>query len=141
MTEQLFRPTVSVRTVLTDPRGNILILQRVSDNEWELPGGRLSPYETVCEGLHREVHEETALPLEVKDILLANSWLNDQNNHRLAVYYDCHTQQRSVSLSEEHMNFRWATRSEATSFLSFPQASVVRRSHEDNDEKPVLQLK
>ena len=140
MTEQLLKPTVSVRSVLTDPRRNVLVLQRDTDGEWELPGGRLSPYESVCEGLHREVNEETTLSLEIEDILLANSWLNDRNNDRLAVYYACHTDQRSVSLSEEHTSFRWVTHREATSLLSVPQATAVRRSCEDNTEKPILEI-
>lgn len=140
MTEQLLKPTVSVRSVLAGPRDNLLVLQRVSDRKWELPGGRLSPYESVSEGLYREVREETTLTSEIEDILLANSWLNDQNEDRFAVYYDCQTEQRSVSLSKEHTDFRWVAPSEATDLLSIPQATAVRRSCEEHDEKPVLKI-
>ena len=140
MTEQLLKPTVSVRSVLLGPRQSILVLQRATDNEWELPGGRLSPFESVSEGLHREVHEETSLSLEIKDILLANSWLNDQNNDRFAVYYVCQTPQKTVDLSEEHTDSQWLAPAEATSLLSAPQATAVRRSCEEYNEEPILEI-
>jgi len=86
--------------------------------------------ESVSECLHREVREETSLSLEIEDILLANSWLNDQNHERFAVYYVCETDQRSVSLSKEHADFKWVSPSEAAFILPAPQAgcgpSVVR---------------
>jgi 8-oxo-dGTP pyrophosphatase MutT (NUDIX family) len=129
MAETFLRPTVSVRGVLSGPQGKLLVLQRTSDGEWELPGGRLNPHESVPEGLQREVREETSLPLEIDDILLANSWLNDQNNDRFAVYYVCRTFRTSVSLSEEHMNSQWVTPAEATSILSSAQSTAVRRSY------------
>jgi len=37
MTENLLRPSVSVRSVLSGPHEDILVLQRDTDGEWELP--------------------------------------------------------------------------------------------------------
>lgn len=50
MTEQLLKPSVSVRSVISGPSNNILIFQRHSDEEWELLGGRLSSQESISEG-------------------------------------------------------------------------------------------
>ena len=141
MTERLLKPSVSVRSVVSGPRDDILVLQRDTDGEWELPGGRMGSYETVPECLHREVREETSISLEIEDILFANSWLNDQNQDRFAVYYVCETDQRSVRLSEEHSDFNWVSPSEATFILSMPQATAVQLSCDRIDAKPVLDIK
>jgi|AntRauMinimDraft_4_1070384.scaffolds.fasta_scaffold01022_6 8-oxo-dGTP pyrophosphatase MutT (NUDIX family) len=140
MTENLLRPSVSVRSVLSGPHEDILVLQRDTDGEWELPGGRMGSCESVSECLHREVREETSLSLEIEDILLANSWLNDQNHERFAVYYVCETDQRSVSLSKEHADFKWVSPSEAAFILPAPQAAAVRLSCDRVNAKPVLDV-
>lgn len=140
MTEQLLEPSVSVRSVIFDPSDDILILQRHTDNNWELPGGRLSSYEGVSEGLRREVQEETSLSIDIKDILLANSWINDQNKDRLGVYYVSNTDQRRVRLSQEHTDFMWATSSEAAHKLSRAQAKAIQLSCEEMTTKPVLDM-
>lgn len=140
MTDQLLRPSVSVRSVIFGPSNNTLILQRTSDKEWELPGGRLSSYEGVSEGLHREIREETSLSVDIEDILLANSWVNDRNSDRLGVYYMSSTQQTEVRLSEEHTNFMWVNLSEAAYKLSAAQAKAVQLSCEGVTTKPVLDI-
>lgn len=140
MTEQLLKPSVSVRSVIFGPSDDILILQRNSDNNWELPGGRLSSYEGVSEGLRREIREETSLSIDIEDILLANSWINDQNNDRFGVYYVSNTEQRSVRLSEEHTDFMWANSSEAAYRLSRAQAKAIQLSCEEMTTKPVLDM-
>lgn len=140
MTEHLLKPSVSVRSVISGPSNNILILKRNSDREWELPGGRLSSYEGVSEGLHREIYEETSLTIDIEDILLANSWINDENNDRFGVYYVSHTEQKRVRLSDEHLDFEWVTPSEATYKLSTAQAKAVQLSHGEMHNKPVLDI-
>ncbi|MDB2262048.1 MULTISPECIES: NUDIX domain-containing protein [Halorubrum] len=140
MTEQLLRPSVSVRSVIFDPSGSILILQRDSDHDWELPGGRLSSYEGVSEGLRREIREETSLSINIKDILLANSWINDQNNDRLGVYYVSNAERKRVRLSQEHTDFMWVTPTEATHKLSAAQAKAIQLSCDKHVSKPVLDI-
>lgn len=140
MTEHLLRPSVSVRSVISGPYDEILILQRYSDKKWELPGGRLSAYEGVSEGLHREIYEETSLSVDIEDILLANSWINDQNNDRFGVYYVSNTEHKRVRLSEEHLDYKWVTPSEATYKLSTAQAKAVQLSREEMNKKPVLDI-
>lgn len=140
MTEQLLKPSVSVRSVIFGPSDDILILQRNSDNNWELPGGRLSSYEGVSEGLRREIREETSLSIDIEDILLANSWINDQNNDRFGVYYVSSTEQKRVRLSDEHTDFMWANSSEAAYRLSRAQAKAIQLSCEEMTTKPVLDM-
>ncbi|EMA58577.1 NUDIX hydrolase [Halorubrum lipolyticum DSM 21995] len=126
--------------MLSGPREDVLVLRRDTDGEWELPGGRMGPSESVSECLRREVREETSLSLEIEDILLANSWSNDRDQDRFAVYYVCETDERAVSLSEEHVESEWVSPSEAAFLLSSPQATAVRLSCDRIDTNPVLDL-
>jgi 8-oxo-dGTP pyrophosphatase MutT (NUDIX family) len=62
---------VSVKGVLLHERGVVLMKNR--RNEWELPGGKLEPGETLEGCLAREVAEELALEVRVGPIL--DVWL------------------------------------------------------------------
>lgn len=140
MTEHLARPSVSVRSVISGPYDDVLILQRSSDGEWELPGGRLGSSEGVSEGLHREIDEETSLSVDIEDILLANSWVNDRNDDRLGVYYVSTTDRKRVRLSEEHVDFKWLDPADAAYELSTVQAKAVRLSDGEANREPVLDV-
>lgn len=126
MTDELLRATVSVRGVITDPRGRVLVLRRATDGEWELPGGRLAPDEAVRRGLRRELTEETALSVEIDDPVATNAWTNDDGHGRFAVHYDCHTAQRHVDLSDEHADWKWLLPETASRVLCEPQTTAVR---------------
>ncbi|WP_017342137.1 NUDIX domain-containing protein [Halorubrum sp. T3] len=126
MTDELLRATVSVRGVIIDPRGRVLILQRRTDGEWELPGGRLATGEAVRRGLHRELTEETALSVEINDPVATNAWTNEDGQGRFAVHYNCSTSQSNVDLSDEHMDWEWLLPKEAYRILSEPQTTAVR---------------
>lgn len=128
MTEELLTATVSARGVVFS-NDDILILRRSTDHEWELPGGRLGPDESVVSGLRRELREETLLEVDVVDIVHATAWRNDDNNGRFAVYYLCHTDHRPVQLSEEHSDSKWVPFAEATTTLTKSHATAVRRAN------------
>lgn len=133
MTEELLNATVSIRGVLLTGRGETLVVKRRSDGEWELPGGRLGPDEDVVPGLQRELLEETALEVAVEDTVHANTWRNDDDAGRMAVYYRCQTTDRDVELSEEHDAFRWVPYSRAMSLLPDAQATAVRNARPEPD--------
>ncbi|GAB3673208.1 NUDIX hydrolase [Halopiger thermotolerans] len=128
MTEELLTATVSVRGVVFS-NDDVLILQRSTDHEWELPGGRLGPDEPVVSGLRRELREETLLEVDVVDIVHATAWRNDENDGRFAVYYLCRTDRRPVRLSEEHADSKWVSSAEATTTLAKSNATAVRRAN------------
>ena len=89
MTDDLLCATVSVRGVIHNTDDQILVVQRSTDQEWELPGGRLSRGESPQQGLRREIREETGLNIEIADIVKANSWANTADKGRFAVHYYC----------------------------------------------------
>ena len=126
MTDELLHATVSVRGVIMDPRGRILVVQRATDGEWELPGGRLAADEAVRRGLSREITEETALSVEIDSPMATNTWTNDDGQGRLAVHYRCYTSQRNVDLSDEHIGSAWMLPERAGRVLNEPQTAAVQ---------------
>lgn len=126
MTDEHLQATVSVRGVVIEPRGQLLVLQRATDTEWELPGGRLSSNEAPLQGLHRELTEETALPVKIGEIVAANSWVNADNQDRFAVHYRCYAPQQQPTLSDEHSDAQWVDRADATDLLSESQTTAVQ---------------
>ena len=130
MTEDHLCATVSVRGVLTDPHGQLLVVQRSSDRQWELPGGRLAPDEPPIRGLKRELIEETGISVAVETILCADSWINDRTQDRFAVYYtcSCETPESDVILSEEHIDCQWMSPSAAETVLCEKHMAAVRAS-------------
>lgn len=55
--------SVSVAAVIVNDAGQVLMTQRRDNGHWEPPGGVLELSESVLDGLHREVREETGLDI------------------------------------------------------------------------------
>ena len=126
MTNDLLRATVSVRGVIIDPRGRNLVLQRATDGEWELPGGRLAAEEAVRRGLRREIAEETGISVEIHTPVATNAWVNDDGEDRFAVHYKCYTSARNVDISDEHVDSAWMLPERARRVLNEPQTAAVQ---------------
>lgn len=125
MTDDLLCATVSVRGVILDTHGRVLTVKRAADDEWELPGGRLSRGESPRQGLRREIREETALSVEIDDVVKANSWVNTADDGRFAVHYRCYTGTHSIDLSSEHVDSAWILPENTTERLCEPQSDAV----------------
>ena len=133
MTDDLLCATVSVRAVIENTRGEVLTVQRSSDHDWELPGGRLSRGEPPREGLHREVREETGLTVEIAEIVKANSWINTAGDGRFAVHYYCETTDYSVTLSDEHVDSKWVLPRQVEQSLCDSQIDAVQITMAETD--------
>jgi 8-oxo-dGTP pyrophosphatase MutT (NUDIX family) len=134
MTEKPLRATVSLRGVLFAPDGDVLVVQRTSDEGWELPGGRLGAGEDADEGVKREIVEETGLDIDLGKPVHAIAWRNDDDNGRFGVYYYATVAERSVSLSHEHVEYEWLPPRRAERRLSGPQGDAVSNALEVHDE-------
>lgn len=58
--------------VIIDEHGRLLMVRRaggVLTGLWSVPGGRVEPGETLREAVIREVREETALEVEVQEVV------------------------------------------------------------------------
>lgn len=60
--------------VIRDRQGKVLIDRRRTESAmggfWEFPGGKIEPNETVVECIRREIREELAIEVEVKERLM-----------------------------------------------------------------------
>ena len=124
--------TISQRGVLFAASGDVLVVRRSTDGGWELPGGRLEPYEDAPDGIHREIVEETALDVHVGRPVHTASWRNDTDQGRFAVYYWCAVPEGldvaaddPVQLSHEHSTHAWLSPEAAADRLSAVQSEAV----------------
>jgi 8-oxo-dGTP pyrophosphatase MutT (NUDIX family) len=89
--------------------GRVLLVANHRD-EWELPGGRPEPGESLAAALVREVAEETALHCEVHEELLRWSFEPVPGRTVDVVAFRCaldDATEPNVLTSEEHRAHRW----------------------------------
>ncbi len=103
----------------------VLIIQRsnycgVGENEWEFPGGGLRFGEGLTDGLSREILEEVCLTVRIVKLLYIISRVINPKRQIIGLTYLCYADTDQVTLSEEHINFLWATRKQLEELLSKP---------------------
>jgi 8-oxo-dGTP diphosphatase len=88
--------------------GRLLLLLRPTGT-WEPPAGRLQPGESLEEGAVRELYEETGMLVSPGRIIA--TWVgNAPSGRRLAsITYAGRTGGGEVTLSDEHLDYRWVT--------------------------------
>jgi ADP-ribose pyrophosphatase YjhB (NUDIX family) len=59
----------AVTAVVVDPQGRVLLIHRVDNDRWALPGGQVEVGERVAETVVREVQEETGIEVEVLGLI------------------------------------------------------------------------
>lgn len=93
------------------PDGRMLLLLRPSGT-WDPPAGRLAPGESFERGATREVYEETGLLVDPQRLLA--TWVgNRPGGGRLgSVTYISRVSTEVVRLSDEHLDYTWATPNE-----------------------------
>ena len=102
----------TVRIVLTDHDGRVLMLQRAGDDDvlpgaWELPGGGIDPGETAREAAARELHEEAGVAVGAD--ALAEWGVFERAGRRTAFFAaGCAAGDCRPALSHEHDDWRWA---------------------------------
>jgi 8-oxo-dGTP pyrophosphatase MutT (NUDIX family) len=83
-----------------------LVLVRRKDGRFDLPGGKLEEGEGVCQGLVREVSEESGLVFERPAPI--NRWsLPTCKGTSTGMTFCCDYKQGSVVISHEHTSYYW----------------------------------
>lgn len=102
---------LSVRVLLTNEEGKILILKRSTDSKtnpgkWELPGGKVDQGESFDQALIREVHEETQLKITLDHVV----GVSEQNLHLIRAVHIIMSGkiiEGNLTLSSEHEGYAW----------------------------------
>lgn len=75
--------------VVVDDAGRILLHKRTDNEYWSIPGGAMTPGESIAETVVREVREETGIEAQVEKILGVYS-----NPRHVSVYDDGEVRQQ-----------------------------------------------
>lgn len=108
---------------------------------WEFPKGGIEAGETDREAAERELREEAGLAVEGYDVLdgfqeeehYFFTCARGADRHRVqkqVTYFLAEWQRGKVQISEEALDFRWATAGEAEQLLRFPEKRRVLRAAE-----------
>jgi 8-oxo-dGTP diphosphatase len=113
------RPIVGVGAVVVQG-DRALIVRRATEplkGQWSIPGGMLELGEKLREGLAREVLEETALEVEVGDVLdVVDSIFPDAEGrtqfHYVLIDYRCKVRGGTATAGSDVSEVRWVTSEE-----------------------------
>jgi len=111
MTQKQF--ALSVRVVLFDQHGHILVLKRskqsrTNPGRWELPGGKIDPAETFDAALRREVMEETGFHVVIHTA--AGTAMQETEEWRIVhLMMIGSIISGGLAISTEHEEYRWAS--------------------------------
>ena len=102
--------------------GKILLVQRAADDyigagTWECAGGKIEFGEELEAALIREIKEETGLTVSVGAILYATTFMTDSTRQVVILTYLCRTNEATVRLSKEHVDYRWCTKDQIKTLL------------------------
>ncbi|MBI2020142.1 NUDIX hydrolase [Candidatus Daviesbacteria bacterium] len=96
---------LSVKAIIEDEAGRLLILKDRYSDFWDLPGGHVADGESLHDALVREVKEETNLDVIGAEELFTRE-LTLGKETKPVVFYKTGAE-GIVHLSKEHNNFRW----------------------------------
>lgn len=108
---------VVAKVLILDSKNRMLILERSGTHpefphHFDLPGGEVELNEDTSQAVSREIYEETGLKIPAKKIkLLFNKKINN-NLHHLLLITKINKKDPNLSISWEHCNSFWLTKTE-----------------------------
>jgi len=79
--------------------------------KWDLPGGAVQFFEKNCDGLKREIYEETQLDVDIIKPIGVYDAIKP-NVHLVVITYLCICNSDQVVLSDEHDEYLWLSGSD-----------------------------
>ncbi|MCQ6279256.1 NUDIX domain-containing protein [Bacillus sp. EB600] len=104
-------------------KGLVLIVQRAQSEKigkgtWECVGGKIEFGEELESALKREIKEESGLNVKVEKILYASTFTSNPSRQFVVLTYLCRSDDNTVSLSKEHMDYCWVTKDQLRLLLA-----------------------
>jgi 8-oxo-dGTP pyrophosphatase MutT (NUDIX family) len=78
---------VSVKILLADVAGDILICKKKDGHYWELPGGRVDENEDLKSAIQRELSEELGIHQDFKKFEIVNSFQQTNPHENILHFY------------------------------------------------------
>ena len=108
---------VGVKVIIRNSTGLYLFLERRDilpghdKTSWDIPGGRIEPNEALDDALRREVREELGVELVGKPQLMnaQDIFVPTKNFHVVRLTYIVDIESIDVTLSDEHIDYKWLT--------------------------------
>jgi ADP-ribose pyrophosphatase YjhB (NUDIX family) len=129
-------PVVGVGAVILR-QGRVLIVRRANpplQGEWSIPGGALELGEKLCDGIAREVREETGLEVEVGPVLdVIDSIFPDAEGrtqyHYVLVDYLCRVRSGNAQAASDASELCWVRPDELESLgMKSVTIGVIRKA-------------
>ncbi len=118
---------ITQKAILFGPDEQVLLTK--CGDHWEPPGGTFEFGETLVGGLRRELREELSIESRVGPLVEAmyGGWVDETTGEPMVtLVYRCETEEREISLNEEHDAYEWMPAEKAADKLA---ESFVRLDH------------
>jgi 8-oxo-dGTP diphosphatase len=102
---------VAAGGLVSNSKGQILLLKSPRYGDWEFPGGQVEEGETIPQALKREVLEETGVVVEVKS--LVGIYSNIRKPSIVNMDFICKYISGELRVSPESIEVEWVNREEA----------------------------
>jgi 8-oxo-dGTP diphosphatase len=127
-------PGISVRGFVINNEKLLLMKRRNNDvhcaDQWEIPGGRLENGEDPYKGLKREVQEEAGITATVLLPMSINYYVREDGQTITGIVFACKTDEATITLSEEHSEYKWVSLEEAKKLIFDPMKKEIDRFEE-----------
>jgi len=97
--------------------GKVLIIREARNykggtniGQYDFPGGKVKPGETVEESLVRETREESGLEIKIGRPFFVTEWrpvVAGQQLQIIGIFFECFADSRKVKLCEDHDDYQW----------------------------------
>lgn len=116
---------LAVKGIVRNAAGEILVVKRSDQDDhlpgvWETVGGGVDHEETPQQALEREIMEEAGIKVRISEPFNVFTFRKDTGEFKVGITFLCDTVDESVTLSDEHSEYRWIRPSAFKDLESIP---------------------
>lgn len=126
----------SVNVVVTNDKGEILLIKRSDNDNWALPGGAIDLGESLIQAAIRETREETGIDCEVNGLIgiytdpkhVIHYTSNNEVRQEFSIVVTARAVSGQPAPSTETTEVRWVTRGDVTGY-QMDRSMALRINH------------